>query len=122
MEQKLDCLQAMEINQTNKKPQVFRIRSLGKTSQQDEIVNAEVRLKANCLDRRYTAWLDDKYNKWLVLWKCSSHKAQETVKLIADNVLREPEVLYLPEVIWICMWNLGCRMVCSQSSEDCLAD
>lgn len=53
-EQKLDCLQAMGVNKTNKKPQVFRIRSLGKTSQQDEIVNTEVRLKVNWLDKCYT--------------------------------------------------------------------
>jgi len=44
----------MEVNKTNKKPQVFRIRSLGKTSQQDEVVNTEVRLKANWLDKHYT--------------------------------------------------------------------
>ncbi|EOB05778.1 hypothetical protein Anapl_05968 [Anas platyrhynchos] len=31
----------MGVNKTNKKPQVFRIRSLGKTSQQDEVVNTE---------------------------------------------------------------------------------
>lgn len=53
-EQKLDCLQGMEVNKTNKKPQVSRIRSLGKTSQQDEVVNTEVRLKANWLDKNYT--------------------------------------------------------------------
>lgn len=52
-EQKLDRLQAMGVNQTNKKPQVFRIRRPGKTSQHDEVVNTEVRLKANCLDQSY---------------------------------------------------------------------
>lgn len=62
-EQKLDYLQAMGVNQTNKKPQVFRIMHLGQTSQHDEVVNPEVRLKANCLDKSYAVWLDDKGNK-----------------------------------------------------------
>lgn len=40
-EQKLDRLQAMGVNETNKKPQVFRIRRLGQTSQHHEVVNPE---------------------------------------------------------------------------------
>lgn len=46
----------------------------------------------------------------------------KTVELVADTVLREPEVPYPPEVIWICMRNLDHRVVCSQSSENLLAD
>lgn len=42
---------------------------------------------------------------------------KKNVTLVVHNMLREPEVLYLPEVIWI---HMG--MVCRQSSEDLLAD
>lgn len=37
------------------KPQALRIRRLGQTFQHDEVVNPEVRLKANCLDQSYAA-------------------------------------------------------------------